>query len=315
MTSLKRVTNQEFTKEKEQLEKMQRTPKYFAEKMSKHSSSYKIAKSFYKLYNNLDGSFHILPNFLIIGAARAGSTSLYEGLIKHPNIFSSKIKEVYFFDINFRRGSNWYKRFFPSKWKKFQINKIQKKEFLTGEATPHYISYLHAPKRVFNLIPNVKLIVILRNPVERAYSQYQSRVAAGNEPLSFVDAIKEESNRLDDELKKMNENEDYIHNNFFRYSYLHHGIYVDGLKNWMNIFPKEQFLIINANEFYQNPKNVFLSAHKFLDIPRYDSNDYTHYNLGKYKEMDVKIKKELQDFFKPHNEELYKFLGRDFEWD
>ena len=315
MNDIKKVTNQEFSQENNQLEKLQKTPKFFANILSNHNTTYKIAKSFYEKYIDFIGSFHLLQYFLIIGAARAGTTSLYEGLKTHPDVFGSRIKEIYFFDTNFHRGVNWYKRFFPSKWQKFQIVKIHKKKFLTGEATPHYISYPHAPKRVFNLIPNVKLIVILRNPIDRAYSQYQSRVSAGTEPLSFDDAIKKEDIRLENVLKKMEEDENYIHNNFFRYSYLHHGIYVNGLRKWMETFPKNQFLILKAEEFYQKPAIIFESIQKFLGLPKFHPANDTHYNLGKYNEMNTTTRKFLHEFFKPHNEELYKFLGRDFGWE
>ena len=315
MSDIKRGSSQKFNQENNQKEKLQKTPEFFADKLADHNTSYKIAKSSYGKYIDFTGAFHILPDFLIIGAVRAGSTSLYEGLKTHPNVFGSKIKEIYFFDANFHRGVNWYKRFFPSKWKKFQITKIHKKKFLTGEATPHYISYSHAPKRVFNLIPNVKLIVILRNPIDRAYSQYQSRVSAGTEPLSFDDAIKKEDIRLENVLKKMEEDENYIHNNFFRYSYLHHGIYVNGLRKWMETFPKNQFLILKAEEFYQKPAIIFESIQKFLGLPKFHPANYAHYNLGKYDDMNTETRKFLHEFFKPYNEELYKFLGRDFGWE
>ena len=101
MNDIKRLTNQEVNKENNQLEKLQKTPKFFANILSNHNTTYKIAKSFYEKYTDFIGSFHLLPDFLIIGAARAGSTSLYEGLKMHPNVFGARIKETYFFDADF----------------------------------------------------------------------------------------------------------------------------------------------------------------------------------------------------------------------
>ena len=119
------------------------------------------------------------PNFLIIGAQRCGTTSLYNYLIQHPQIVPSSKKEVHFFDLNFHLGQSWYEKHFPE----------VSDNILTGEASPYYIFHPLCPKRIFDYDPSVKLIVILRNPIDRAYSHYRHIVRLGHEPLKFEDAL------------------------------------------------------------------------------------------------------------------------------
>ena len=130
-----------------------------------------------------------LPNFLIIGAQRCGTTTLYNQLVSHPDISPATTKELHYFDINFSKGIQWYKEQFND-------------ERIIGEASPYYIFHPLCPKRIFDIIPEVKIIVLLRNPVERAYSHYWHEIRLGKENLSFEDAISEESSRIKNESKK-----------------------------------------------------------------------------------------------------------------
>lgn len=113
-----------------------------------------------------------LPEFIIIGAQKAGTTSLYNYLIEHPSIFPAFKKEVLYFDVNYRKGIHWYKSFFPTTIFKFLISKYSNRRFITGEASPYYILYPHAAKRIHSTLPKVKIIILLRNPINRSFSQY-----------------------------------------------------------------------------------------------------------------------------------------------
>ena len=165
--------------------------------------------------------FRLLPNFIIIGAQKCGTTSLYRNLIKHPHIASALRKEVYYFDLKFgKKNTVWYKAYFPTVFYTYCMEKIRGHKLLTGEATPNYIFNPHSPKRVAHLLPQIKLIVMLRNPVDRAYSHYNMMVKKGLEQLSFEDAIKSETERLSGEMNKMLADENYISHNHRVYSYV-----------------------------------------------------------------------------------------------
>ena len=279
-----------------------------------HETTLSIAHRLNKLYYTTTGSIHTLPDFLIIGAARSGTTSLYEYLIQHPCIMPGVGKEIYFFDKKFDQGVNWYKSFFPTTMAKSKLEKKQRTKCLTGEATPRYLHYPHAPKRVFNLVPNVKLIVLLRNPIDRSYSHYQMEVDSGHEELSFEDAIDQEKQKIVHDMKKMEKDENFYSVNFYRKSYLDRGIYADQLKRWFEFFPKEQFLIIQSEDLYSNTPKVYEKVLKFLDLPKFELNSFKAHRMRKYSNINTETRKKLIDYFKPHNEQLYQLLDRNFGW-
>src|SRR5436305_9139790 len=193
-----------------------------------------------QVYRAMTNRIRVLPDFLIIGGQRCGTSSLYYYLTEHPGIISASTKETHFFDESFSKGIEWYRAQFPSSFQKMYVTNVLKRDFLTGEGTPYYILYPHAPRRTFATVPQVKLIALLRNPVERAHSQYWIEVKAGFETLSFVEAIKTEQERIAGELEKMLQDENYYGHSYRYFSYITRGIYVDQIQNLLRYSPKEQ---------------------------------------------------------------------------
>ena len=282
--------------------------------LRKHPSLLPIAQSINRIVYNVTGSSHVLPNFLIIGSARSGTTSLYEYLTKHPSIIPGVGKEVYFFDKQFSKGINWYKSFFPTKLNMSRAqNKLQSK-CLTGEATPRYLHYPHAPKRIFSMLPNVKLIILLRNPIDRAYSHYQMEVDSGHEKLSFEDAISNEEERITSDMKKMENDENFYSVNFYRKSYLTRGIYVDQLKRWFKYFPREKFLILKSEDLYSNPSNTYQQVLDFLGLSNYELTSFKAHRMRDYSPISSQTREKLTKYFEPYNEQLYELLDRNYDW-
>jgi len=153
-----------------------------------------------KNFINISTSFlRVLPNYLIIGAQKTGTSSLFNYLSMHPQVINSNKKEVHYFDKNFERPLNWYKQFFPFK---FIAN-----NYTIGEATPDYLYHPFVAQRIYNTIPGVKLIIILRNPVERVISHYFQAVRKNNEQRPIMQALIEEDKDeifIFNELKKIN---------------------------------------------------------------------------------------------------------------
>ena len=301
--------------EKEKSLKYLKEAKYLQKKIVTKPFLYKLSKFVFGNYISMIGSTRTLPDFIGCASSRSGSTSIYEGLLEHPNIFASKIKEIHFFDGNFHRGENWYRYHFPSKLKKLINEKIFKKKFVTGEATPNYLIHPHAARRIQRICPEVKLILILRNPIDRAYSHYNSAVKNKREKLSFEDTIKEEKNRVRGEMEKMEDDEDSsTSETYIRKSYFLQGLYYNDLSKWMKIFPRKQFLIINNEEFFKDPTKNFNEIYEFLGLPQFNYK-YVHYNLGKYPPMKDETRRLLIEYYKPYNEKLYKLVGKSFDWD
>ena len=157
----------------------------------------------------ITGPIRVLPDFIVIGCQKCATTSLYDYLIQHPNISSATEKEIHFFDSNYNVGITWYRSFFPTVFSK-QFSKLRKEKFVTGEASPMYIFNPIVSKRILSILPNVKLIAILRNPIDRAYSHYNMQVKNGYETLSFEEAIKNEEKRIMGEREKEEQDENYV---------------------------------------------------------------------------------------------------------
>src|SRR5690242_4033623 len=186
-----------------------------------------------KVYRGLTSPVRLLPDFLVIGAQRGGTTSLYQYLQVHPFIEPATTKEVHFFDRRFHKGLAWYRGHFPTALEKYRADRLHNRLFLIGEATPDYLFHPHTPRRVARILPWVKLIVLLRNPVERAYSHYHHAVDLGYEHLPFEEAIRREEERLGTEREKMLKNQYYKSCAYMELSYLSRGIYVEQLQAWM----------------------------------------------------------------------------------
>lgn len=192
---------------------------------------------------------------------------------------------------------------------------MKERGFVTGEASPYYVFHPHAPSRIAKEIPNVKLIVLLRNPVDRAYSHYQKSVRKGFESLPFEDAIEKEEQRLRGETDKMLENEHYYSLPHQKYSYLSRGVYVNQLTIWMPLFPKKNILIFKSEDFYTDPKIIVTSIFNFLNLPPLKAEELRKPIYPKYPKMNVSTRHRLIEFFSEHNQKLYKYLGLDFDWD
>jgi len=263
------------------------------------------------IYRTITSPFRVLPDFLILGVAKAGTTSLYQYMIQHPDIYPGLRKETAFFYS--KSGLKSYRSYFSTIFYKVFIKNIKKQNFLTGEATPGYLFFPYCAEKIFDVIPKAKLIVILRNPVDRAFSHYQQQVSKKLEKLSFEDAIKMEKDRMRD--KEGMGNEEY-YSNFGNVSYLARGIYVDQLKIWMAKYPKEQFLILVTENLAADIIRTTNDVFKFLNLTSFSPKNLQRQHIGKYKEkMKTETRNQLIQFFKPHNERLFKFLGKTFDWE
>jgi len=262
------------------------------------------------IFRSKTSILRVLPDFIIIGAQRSGTTTLFRNLIKHPEIFHPIKKEIHYFDFYFNNGLNWYKKHFPIIIKKLFYEVIQK-DFITGEATPYYLYHSDVPERVLNTIPDVKIIVLLRNPVDRAYSHYWQEVRKGYEKLSFEEALEKENERLalnSDIISLKNEF------NYRHYSYFSRGIYIDQLLNWSKYFSFDRFLIIQSENFFKEPQFVFNKVFRFLNLPDYTLQKISKYHISNYPELNETTRMKLRGKYKFYNKKLFNYLGIDFDW-
>ncbi len=265
-------------------------------------------------FRTMTAPLRVLPDFIIIGSAKSGTTSLYSYLIQHPSIFPSEIKEITFFNYKSEIKIDEYRSYFPSKFTKFVVKFLMKKKFVTGEASTAYFIDPTVPEKVKKIIPDVKLIAILRNPVDRAFSSYFSQLRVKNEKIPFEEAIEEESQRRSITVQKIiNPNNESISSNP---PHLYTGIYHIHIKKWLEFFPREQIFIINSDELKKEPVKILNQVFQFLDLDPYNPKDLRLKNVGEYNiKMNSKMRKKLVEYFKTHNEQLSQLLGRKFDWD
>jgi hypothetical protein len=178
---------------------------------------------------------------------------------------------------------------------------------MTYDVTPFYIYHEKAPQRIHQILPNSKLILILRNPVDRSYSNY----FLGNQEKKFEEIIADEKKILN-KINKNNVNEYY---NFVHTSMLARGFYAEQLENWYKIFSKDQILIIKSEEFATETNKIMNNIFDFLGLPHYNIPDNSKKNKLHYEVMKKETRIDLIEFFRPYNEKLYSLIGRNFDWE
>jgi hypothetical protein len=256
------------------------------------------------------------PDFIIIGAQKAGTTSVYNYLIKHPNVLASFRKEVCFFDYCYYKGMKWYNNHFPSKLTELFYKYILRRRLLTGEATPDYFVHPNAPKRISETLPDVKLILVLRNPIDRAYSHYNHERKGKNEELSFEEAIEKEEERMNGEIQKISQDEHFFSYNLHHHGYLYKGIYEMHLSRWFDEIPRDRILIIDNQDLKDNTPQVMNTLTEFLEIPKFKLPEYKKYYSNKYSKMSEATRDRLKEYYKEHNMRLSELLGVSYnKWD
>lgn len=242
-----------------------------------------------------------LPTFLIIGAQRGGTTSLYRYLADHPAIRPPVGKELQFFSLHLNRGTRWYRGHFP---------KLQPGEH-TFEASPLYLYHPDVPARVAHVMPDVKLIALLRDPVTRAYSHYLHNREHGTEPLSFAEALQAEERRLAP-AAELGFDHPEAGAAARRFSYQARGRYAEQLHRWYAHFQRGQLLVLKSDDLYTRPAETYRQIEQFIGLPAYDHPSFQRHNHWSdlaVSELTPELEAELRQSFAPHNRELADLLG------
>lgn len=259
--------------------------------------------------------FHAWPDHVIIGAQKSGTTSLFFYLRDHPYVAWTPVKEINFFTRNFEQGPHWYRRHFPTTAYLHYNRLVLGRRLRVGEASPGYLAYPHAARRLAAMLPHARLIVMLRNPVERAYSHYQHVVRQGFEPLSFAAALAAEESRIGPERERMRLDEHHPPTRYLRYAYRANGIYADQLRPWLEAFPRPQLLLLQSEAFFADTPAAFEQVTRFLGVPVWQPQAFAPFNQGRYPPMDDRTRSQLANHFAPHNRRLYELTGADYAWD
>ena len=247
-----------------------------------------------------------LPHVVIIGAQKAGTTSLFHYLGQHPQVVRPFRKEVHFFDHNFEQGPRWYRAHFPFR-RRLRNGRI------TFEASPLYLFHPLVAERLALTAPKAKLIAILRDPVERAISHYFMERRKGRDPLPLREALAAEEERLSAPMASGN----YAFPGFAHFSYKSRGRYAEQLERYRRLFPADQLLVLDSDELFDRPGETLRRVFDYAGIdPSFSVSDLDARNTGSNRsDVDPRTVAELRDYFRPHNERLYRLIGRDLGWD
>lgn len=234
-----------------------------------------------------------LPDFVVIGAPKCGTTFFYHLLTKHPHVEPAAFKELHYFDLLFEEGVEWYRQcFVPAQQK-------DGRKTITGEGTPGYLFHPFAAERMAQTIPRARLIALLRNPVDRTCSAYHHRARHRQPARTFEETVEAS---LDNP----------------RSQFLSQSIYVDHLLRWSRFFSNEQMLVLKSEDFFERPRETLERVLDFLELPDWEPGAAElrdKLNKGKYEQrMDPAIRRRLERYFEPHNQRLYEHLGVDFGW-
>lgn len=258
----------------------------------------------------------VLPDFLIAGAMKSGTTSLFLVLCQHPGILQPRAKEVQFFSVpaNHARGEEWYRAFFPAPAAVAAMEAELGYRPLTGEATPAMSLRAYA-EGAATLLPDARLIMTFRNPVDRAYSHYQHmRRAALPERRSFEDALQSELALLEEGIRITRENHPQYRRPLHKFGYLNRGYYAEQLEYWLLHFPREQLLVLNFDAWKHDVPSAAAEVADFLGLPPYDFQPVRSNEGGYREQMSASTREWLTEHYRPHNRRLFELLGEDWGW-
>jgi hypothetical protein len=259
-----------------------------------------------------------LPDFLVIGTKRGGTTSLWRYLIQHPlvpRLFPAwNTKTSHYFEENWSRGEAWYRSHFPTEKQRAALERKHGAPPKVGEAAPLYMFHPLVPGRVASLMPQARMIVLLRDPVERAYSHYKERRTEGVEPLDFAAALAAEESRTAGERDKLLADPNHHSEAFDWYSYRARGRYLEHLTPWLDHFDRGQLLFVASETLYREPAATYAQILDFIGLPPYELPAYDVFNDRPSAGMDEAVRVELTEYYRPYNAALSSRLGMSFDW-
>jgi hypothetical protein len=266
-----------------------------------------------------------VPDFLLVGTKRGGTTSLYYDILKLPQVIplfpsakrlpkANETKGVHFFDSNFWRGERWYRSYMPSRSARRRAERAVGKRVIVGEASPYYLFHPLAAERTAALVPDARIIVLLRDPVMRTYSHWKERRRSDAEPLEFAEALQAEDARLAGEEKRLRDDPSYYSYAHEQQSYVTQSRYVRALRTWAELFGMENILVLASEDYYSDPASTMKTIAEFLGIDYAPMADAEHRNAAVGDGIDPQTRERLASLFSEDNAELEALIGRRLPW-
>jgi hypothetical protein len=271
-------------------------------------------------YALVTAGHRVLPDFLVAGTKRGGTTSLWKWLQQHPGVLPmfpavQQIKSPHYFDVNWTRGERWYRSHFPTRAAVARAERHLGHRPVVGEASPYYMFHPLAPERVAATAPGAKVIMLLRDPVDRAFSNWRERRGSDAEDIAdFAAALDAEPGRLEGEVERLLRDPGYYSFHHDNHTYLARGRYDEQVRRWIEHLGREQLLILRSEDMYADPAGVFAQVEDFLGLPHSDAIRFDHHHLLPDRRWEEAVRSRLISYYEPHNRALSETLGRRLDW-
>jgi Sulfotransferase domain len=263
----------------------------------------------------MSGQPRMLPGFLIVGAQRSGTTSMYRALSQHPAVLKAVLhKGVHYFDMNYGRGFDWYLAHFPSAARARSVRRSIGIAPLTFESSPYYMFHPLAAERIASDLPDVKLLVLVRDPVERAYSAHAHESARGYEHEDFQRALELEDDRLAGEAERMAAEPGYLSYSHQHYAYRARGQYAEQLDVLERHLGRDRILVVDSGDFFTAPQSVYNRVLEFLGLPQGGSPVFEQHNARPRPVLSNRLQAKLNEHFLPFDDRLRRWLEDGPSW-
>jgi Sulfotransferase domain len=253
------------------------------------------------------------PGFIMIGVQRSGTTSMFRMLEAHPQVVHAHRKQVNYFDLNYARGMSWYYGHFPVA-SRARHSAGGFGEPVAFEASGYYIYHPFALERMARDLPDMRLVVMLRDPIERAYSAYKHEYARGYEAETFERALELEDSRLAGEVDRMREDIGYESHSHRHHSYKHRGLYAQQLQRAFGHYPRSQVHVLDSELYFSEPAKEYGKLLEFLGLRPFQPAQFAKLNARPGAPMQAETRAMLREYYRPHDESLAELLGRTPSW-
>ena len=254
----------------------------------------------------------LLPSFLVVGAQRAGTTSLHRALCAHPSVVGPNLhKGVHYFDVDHAKGPRWYRAHFPLE----AVARARRQGDPTAfETSGYYMHHPLAPARIAAELPDVRLVAMLRDPVERAYSAHRHELLRGFETLGFEEALDAEPTRLAGEVERLRADPRYQSHAHRHQAYVQRSQYVEQLRTLFELFGRDRVHVAWSEDFFEEPEAAFAGILEFVGLPVSFPPSFERWNARPRAAMAASTRTRLEEHFRPFDDDLALLLGEEPSW-
>lgn len=260
-------------------------------------------------WGTLTARWRMQPTFIVVGAQRAGTTSLYRVLSAHPSVVRpTAAKGTEYFDVNYHRGMRWYRGHFPLR------RLTSRRGAVTFESSGYYLFHPRAAERIGRDLPDVKIVVVVRNPVERAYSAHRHELARGFEEEPFETAIALERYRTRAEEERILADPAYQSFEHRHHAYLARGRYAEQIERYIEALGPDRVYVMDADRFFEQPAEEFGALSRWLGLSPWQPTVFPWENARARSPMPAELRDSLSGYFEAHDDRLAQLMGRTPRW-